>query len=141
MTKLLNRLTKFYKNEADNIPHSKPELFEVAWDLADILEDWGPDSNIWKSGDEEMEETVANLKTKHTVAEYITLIDTVINEMHQGLLSSQLEDEYALMDFCAGNIVEYLLRRNDTEFWTERDEWMAAEDAKEVRLDELEAAW
>jgi hypothetical protein len=140
MSKMLDRLTKFYRNEATNTPHTHIELFELAWDLANILEDEGPDSNAWKNGDdEEFENAVRDLRAKHTTSEYTILIDTTVNEMHQTLLDNQLEDTAPMMDYSDGDIAEYLLRRNDEEFWTGREQWIAEEDTKMAYLDELEA--
>ena len=123
--KLLSRLTKFYKEEENNIPHSHADLFEIAWDLAEKLEWWGPDSNAWKESDEEFDEMLNELRAKHTVAEYVTLIDTTVNEMHQTLVENG--DEEILLGYSQGDIAEYLLRREDPDYYAEYRGWRREE--------------
>jgi len=115
MTKVLDRLTKFYTEEANGLPHEKSFLWDLAWDLAETLEVWGSDGNAWKLSNEEFETTIQQLRQ----APSTTLIDTVVNVMHQSLLHNEQEDDSVMFDYCNGNLVEYLLNRDNDEFWSQ----------------------
>lgn len=128
MSKLLNRLTQFYRNEKCHIPHDKTALFDLAWDLADILEDYGPDSNIFKGDDEDFQALVYRLRHKYDVI----AIDTAVNHMHQSLLDSQWEDCGPMLGYCDGDVVEFLLHRNDNDFEEKVQKWEAEEEAAEI---------
>ena len=134
--KILDRLTKFYSNELSGVPHTHVELFELAWDLAELLEDFGVDSNAWKSDEDEFDAMLEDLRAKHTVSEYVTLIDTLVHEMHQTLLDNENEDCEPMLQYSQGDIVDYLLNRNNDEYFAAFEE--AIREEMEEYLEEME---
>jgi len=116
MSKLLERLTRFYKAEARGLPHEPAELFELAWDLADVLEEYNCDGEV----------DCAALRKEHSV----TLIDTAVNVLHQNLLNAENEDTGAMMDYLQGDLVKYLRHREDDQFWNEAEAWREEENKR-----------
>lgn len=106
--KLLKQLTKFYQNEANGLGHYQEDLQELAWNLAEVLERAGTDSNACKNEDR-FNELLHTLRTAPTVV----AIDTAVNHAHQGLLDAmdRSGEESELMVELGGDIVEYLLNR------------------------------
>lgn len=133
---LLNKLTKFYKDEKAKLPHEKAEIWGLAWALAEIMEDYGEGSNVWKGSSlYKFDEFVNLLKTKPDVV----LIDIAIDMMHQTLLNSQNDDsENLLFTYLGQDIVQYLLTRNDDSAWQEAESWADEEDAKLAEIDVLD---
>jgi len=111
---LLHKLTRFYKEEAQGIPHDEVFLFDLAYDLAELLEREGVGSNITKYDDEDdFNAFVEQLRREHNSV----VIDTAVNHMHQGLLDAvdwSGEESMAMMndENIAGDIREYLLNRD-----------------------------
>lgn len=134
---LLISLTKFYRNEQRHLPHDPAKLFEMAWQLADILEDEGERSNAWKGvpSHYEFDEFVAALRQDSTVA----LIDAAVHTMHQTLLDSQCEDTGVLMGYLEGDIVQYLLRRDDATLYEEAEDYHKKLEEYDRRMEELES--
>jgi len=115
---LIKKLTKFYKVEESGLPHYNDEIVDVAFALAFFIRSQAEedDSGFWWDGnickDSEMLERQMNeLITNPSV----TLIDTVVHHMHQGLLdaidSSGESSEEMMWDY-EGDIMSYLLNRN-----------------------------
>jgi len=124
MSKLLARLTRFYKDEAMRLPHRPAELFELAWDLADVLESYGYDSEV----------NCTALRKQCSV----TLIDTAVNVLHQNLLNAENEDTGAMMNYLEGDLVRYLLERENAVFWNEAEAWREKENERQAVEMELE---
>jgi hypothetical protein len=103
--KVLSRLKKFYKEEASGKPHVKSEMFELAWDLADILEDYAT------HGDEEFAEHAKTLRSEANVVN----IDIAVNMLHRELLNhdgvSDRELYKVFFSTYGGEIIDYLLNR------------------------------
>jgi len=118
MSKLLGRLTRFYKDEAARLPHKPADLFELAWDLADLMEDYGCANEI---------DCIA-LRRQHNV----TLIDTAVNILHQHLLDAENEDTGAMMNYLEGDLVRYLLERENNNFWDEAEAWCEKENERQA---------
>jgi hypothetical protein len=106
--KTLKKLHKFYQNEERGVPHDDAELFDLAWDLAEWLED--SEYNFGRDG---MIEFASELREAPTVVN----IDTAVNWLHQTILDYGFctdEERYEFLScegFC-GDIVEFLLERN-----------------------------
>jgi hypothetical protein len=119
--KLLKELSKFYHNEAQGLGHYDDDLATLGWYLAETLEEAGIDSNACKDEDE-FTALVDALRTQPTS----TIIDSAVNEMHQGLLDEidRSGEESELMMALGGDIVEYLLHREEhleSQGWQEID--------------------
>lgn len=127
---LLDKLTRFYKDESLRLPHEKADLLEIGWDLADLLESWGEGSNAWKAPSAwEFDDFVAALRTRADAV----LIDIAVNSIHQTLLDAEREDsENLLFAYLGQDIAQYLLRRNDAAAWKEAEAW-AEEEEKRMR--------
>jgi len=135
---LLDKLTQFYKDEKAGLPHNKADLFEIAWELADILEDWGESSNAWKGLSMwSFDEFVHKLRTEYTSA----LIDIAVDTMHQSLLD-QFNEDTNIMMLTDGNIKNYLLKRNSQELIQEYENVLQEQQEEfeqELKWQELEA--
>jgi len=108
--KTIEMLIKFYKNEESGLGHYEDDLVELAWALAEVLEEEGPDCNIWKGYEEDFYAMIEDLRKKHDV----TTIDTAVNHMHQGLLDALDRsggDSTDMMCYHEGDIRSYLLSR------------------------------
>jgi hypothetical protein len=110
--KVFSNLKNFYRNEAQGIGHYPEDLFELGWQLANLLDAAGPDSNAWKpypNMDDDIDQHIAALRNEPSVV----MIDQTINMMHQGLLD-ELDwsgSESEMMLVLGGDIAEYLLNR------------------------------
>lgn len=125
---LLNKLTKFYKNETMHLPHDPADLFEIGWELAEVLDECGEHSNAWKSPvGWDFREFVEALRTRPDAA----LIDIAVDMIHRELLAWAgvgEEDECLFSWYLGGDIVRYLLHRNDPQLREEAAAAAARED-------------
>lgn len=118
MSKLLARLKKFYETERQGLGHYQDELVELAYDLLDFVEMAGPDSNAGKDYDE----TVEQLRDPEVTA---FDIDDVVNRIHQDLINR--DDSLTVLDYIGNDVTEYLLNRENPEFWANYDKWVREE--------------
>ena len=137
---LLSKLTQFYKRELRSLPHDKADLFDLAWQLANLLEDYGPNSNMWKNSEKEFDDFITQIRIdKNSVKDLVVWIDTAVDHMHQSLLNSQHDDsENLLFQYLSQDIVQYLLNRDNDSAWQEAESWLEEEEHKLKKMDELE---
>lgn len=105
---LLSKLTKFYKDESVGLPHDKAEIWDIAWQLAEILKVYGIDE--WKGFGLDCEEW---LITKLQTSPDSALVDTAVNVLHQSLLDAKGERQNRLFLLLGKDIIAYLLHRED----------------------------
>ena len=109
---LLSSLNRFYQNEKAGLPHEKAEVWQLGWQLAEIVEIYGLDA--WKgiSPDEEAE-LVEILRCGPDSA----VIDTAVNLLHWALLHSQGEepDWEAQFNQLGRDVIIYILNRNSED--------------------------
>ena len=115
---LLNQLKKFYATEAAGLPHYEEDLLNLAYSLADFIESesYEEDGSIYfqESNFAKDEEWLATQMLALRSNPTSTMIDTVVNHMHQGMLDvmdrSGGMSEDMMYDF-EGDIAQYLLNR------------------------------
>lgn len=132
----LTRLTKFYKDEEAGLPHTKAELWELAYELSEVMQDHAANCKLPSTYDD-LDEFLAELKAKPTSV----LIDTAVNVLHQALLEYADEDYELTFRWLSQDIVAYLLSRNGGQQQAEARAWAEAEEQKEADLDALEEAY
>jgi len=89
-----------------------------------VVEDYGCENEI----------DCAALRRQHSV----TLIDTAVNVLHQHLLDAENEDAGVMMNFLEGDLIRYLLNREDESFWDEAEAWRERENERQAVEMELE---
>lgn len=115
---LIAKLKRFYKVEETGLLHYEDELLDIAYALASFIEENADESDgeIFFSDQNFakdpawLAEQMLELRTHPTS----TLIDTVVNHMHQGLLdaidrSGEMSEEMMMEE--EGDIAQYLLNR------------------------------
>jgi hypothetical protein len=109
MNRLVKNLKKFYNEETLGLSHDDALLWEIAQDLADIIENtnnWTPVLSVF-SGDEDDDAEI--LRNNWTVIN----IDLAIDGLHQALLdtvdiSGESSEEMLSLEM---SLQEYLLNR------------------------------
>lgn len=133
---LLVQLTKFYKNESLHLPHDRADLFEIGYELANLIEDYGEIGNVRRIADDFGFDNL--LITLRSSVPDAVLIDTIINALHQMLLNSVNEASETMMRLTAGNLREYLLHREDNVWYDKREVEIENEREADARLSALE---
>lgn len=83
--RLVKNLKKFYTEESLGLPHDDAMMYEIAHELADIIEDvnnWTPVLGIFES-DEEYDADLLRKNYANPIA-----IDQAVNGLHQALLDA-----------------------------------------------------
>ena len=131
---LLNKLTKFYKDEAARLPHDKAEIWDLAWSLASVIENF-PMNFKSPANYDGSDEFLTELKTKPSAA----LIDIAVDALHQTLLTQSGENYELVFHWLAEDIKEYLLSRNNNDTISqETQRYAEAEEKALLDLDALE---
>lgn len=129
----LAKLNKFYKEEKDRLPHDAAEIWDLAWMLAEVIEDVPGNCKLpsaWGSVDK----FVAELKSKPTAI----VVDIAVDALHQTLLAQSSDDYELTFRWLGEDIRAYLLSRNGG--WVEREarSWAESEERKEAAMAALE---
>ena len=104
-TRLLPRLKKFYRNEERGYPHRDIDLFNLAYDVSECLEDY---STCCGCGGEDMLEHAKRTRKNPTA----TNIDTGVNFLHRDILNYGLASDEDIDQFLFyESLAEYLLSR------------------------------